>query len=64
MTVSELIAELQALPAHLPVKVLMRAVWVNVPWSEQAECMVPAESEAGPIDTVRAAGGYVLIKGE
>lgn len=59
MTVEQLIAELRGLPQQLPVRVLMSAVYVP----EVDELIWFDESEAQAVDTVRAAGGWVMIEG-
>lgn len=59
MTVAELIAVLQQLPQHMPVKVLLGTVVVN-----DGEVLDLCEHDALPIYYVRQSGGYVLITGD
>ena len=59
MTAADLIAALQRLPQHLPVKVLLGTVddgYGNISYLR--------EGDALPVDSVRQSGGYILIKGD
>lgn len=59
MTVSDLINELQRMPQHLPVRVL-----VDVFYDADGTVFYLEEGlDDGPVDAVRQSGGYVLIKG-
>ena len=59
MTAADLIAALQRLPQHLPVKMLLGTVddgYGNISYLR--------EGDALPVDSVRQSGGYILIKGD
>ena len=59
MTAADLIAALQRLPQHLPVKVLLGTVNVA-----DGSIFRLIEGDALPVDSVRQSGGYILIKGD
>ena len=59
MTAADLIAALQRLPQHLPVKVLLGTV--N---DADGGIFYLHEGDALPVDSVRQSGGYILIKGD
>ena len=59
MTAADLIAALQRLPQHLPVKVLL-GTFSDVDGSS----IYLHEGDALPVDSVRQSGGYILIKGD
>ena len=59
MTAADLIAALQRLPQHLPVKVLLGTVYVA-----DGSIFHLIEGDALPVDSVRQSGGYILIKGD
>ena len=59
MTAADLIAALQRLPQHLPVKVLLG----NVDDAD-GSIFYLHEGDALPVDSVRQSGGYILIKGD
>lgn len=62
MTVADLITELQRLPQHLPVRVLMSEF--DVPLDEGEMIFVfPEEADAQNVYGVHQAGGFVLIEG-
>lgn len=64
MTVADLIAELQRLPQHLPVKtVIATAEQCFAEGDAVTLTLHLSDLDALPVDTVRAAGGYVLITG-
>ena len=60
MTAADLIAALQRLPQHLPVKVLLGT------FNDEADggIFYLHEGDALPVDSVRQSGGYILIKGD
>lgn len=62
MNVSDLIAELQRLPQHLPVKVLLDSV-TTISAEHGYDDQTLTEADALPADQVLRCGGYVLIKG-
>lgn len=62
MTVSEVIAELQRWPGHLPVLVLMSEVWMTSP--ERGDDFVKlSDGEAIDATDVRYEGSYVVVIG-
>lgn len=63
MTVADLIAELQRMPQHLPVRLLMGSASQEFAEGNSVTIHLD-ESDALPVDTVRACGGYVLLRGE
>lgn len=63
MTVADLIAELQRMPAHLPVKVLMTSVSQDYADGDSVT-LYPGEADAATADRVSQRGGFVLIEGD
>jgi len=59
MTAADLIAVLQCLPPHLPVKVLLG----TFNHADGSICHL-REGDALPVGSVRQSGGYILIKGD
>lgn len=63
MTVTDLITELQRLPQHLPVKLLMTSVSQDFAEGDSVT-IYPGESDAATADRVTQRGGFVLIEGD
>ncbi len=62
MTVAELVRELQAMPPHLSVRVVLSRVWIC---DEVGEHEIGLdETDATEADRVRHCGPYVLIEGK
>lgn len=59
MIAADLIAALQRLPQHLPVKVVLGRF--N---DADGSIIYLHEGDALPVDSVRQSGGYILIKGD
>lgn len=61
VTFAELIRELQAMPPHLAVRVVLESVWIC---DEGGELEIDLdETDATEADRVRHCGPYVLIEG-
>lgn len=61
MTIADLIAELQRLPQHLPVRVLMSSIITITEFGEDE--IRPSDAEAIPATEVKYEGGHVTVIG-